>query len=335
MRYTQSQKYEIIRLVEDSPLSIRKTLKQLQVNRSTFYQWYLKYQEGGVEGLADDYTKPRRFWNEIPPVEKQQVVETALELPDKSPRELAWHITDTRGYYISESSVYRILKRHGLVTSPAYMMFTAARKFHTPTERINELWQTDFTYFRIVHWGWYYLSTVIDDYSRYIIAWKLCKSMTAEDVKATLDEAVQFAGVRDVPVWHRPRLLSDNGPCYIAEALKQYVEAEGIRHIHGRAFHPMTQGKIERYHRSLKNIVLLEHYYMPGELQDAIGGFVTHYNHYRYHESLNNVTPADVYYGRYTQVLQKRGSIRERTMKERRRGFKKVYHVESACEVVS
>jgi putative transposase len=231
--------------------------------------------------------------------------------------------------------VYRILKRHGLVTSPAYSMFCAAKKYHTPTERINEMWQTDFTYFKIVHWGWYYLSTVIDDYSRYIISWKLCQGMTAEDVKTTLDEAVAFTGVRDVPVRHRPRLLSDNGPCYISEALKEYVEAEGLRHIRGRPFHPMTQGKIERYHRSLKNIVLLEHYYMPDELQDAIGRFVTHYNHNRYHESLNNVTPADVYYGNHTQILEKRESTKEHTMERRRKRFKKVYHMESACEVVS
>jgi putative transposase len=302
MRYTQGQKYEIIRLVEESPLSIRKTLRQLQVNRSTFYQWYLKYQEGGYDGLADDYTKPRRFWNEIPLREKTRVVETALELPDKSPRELAWHITDTMGYYISESSVYRILKTHGLVTSPAYTLFCAAKKFHTPTQRVNELWQTDFTYFRIVHWGWYYLSTVIDDYSRYIISWKLCKNMTADDVRATLDEAIETTGVRDVPIQHRPRLLSDNGPCYIAEALSEYVQSEGLKHIHAAAHHPMTQGKIERYHRSLKNIVLLENYYAPGELADAVGRFVAHYNNHRYHESLNNVTPADVYHGRYTRA---------------------------------
>ena len=125
--------------------------------------------------------------------------------------------------------------------------------------------------------------------------------MTADDVKATLEEAIEVTGLRDVPIWHRARLLSDNGPCFIAEALRLYVESEGIKHIRGAAYHPMTQGKIERYHRSMKNIVLLENYYAPGELENAVGRFVAYYNNQRYHESLNNVTPADVYHGRYTQ----------------------------------
>ena len=110
MRYRQSEKMEIIRIVEGSPLSIKRTLMELNINRSTFYKWYRKYQEGGYEALKNHYRPPNQFWNAIPPWEKEKVVKTALKNPDKSPRELAWHITDTRGYYISESSVYRILK---------------------------------------------------------------------------------------------------------------------------------------------------------------------------------------------------------------------------------
>ena len=213
---------------------------------------------------------PRQFWNEIPPWEKRKVVEIALELPDKSPRELAWHITDKQGYYISESTVYRILKAHDLVTSPVYNVITALDKFSQPTKAVNELWQTDFTYFKVVHWGWYYLSTVIDEYSRFILAWRLCAGMSVEDVKQTLDEAIQFTGIRHPRVLHRPRLLSDNGPCYVSKALKEYLDDEGISHNKGKPYHPMTQGKIERYHRSMKNVLLLENYYSPPELEHQI-----------------------------------------------------------------
>ncbi len=108
------------------------------------------------------------------------MVETALEHPEKSPRELAWFITDTRGYYISESTVYRILKANDLVTSPIYTVVTAQDKFPDPTRAPNELWQTDFTWFKVVHWGWYYLCTILDDYSRYILAWQLCTGMSTE-----------------------------------------------------------------------------------------------------------------------------------------------------------
>jgi transposase InsO family protein len=310
---------EVIRLVESSPLSIKQTLAELSINRSTFYDWYRRYQEQGYDGLANQYRPVQQFWNEIPPWEKERVVEIALELPEKSPRELAWHITDKRGYYISESTVYRILKAHDLVTSPVYNVITARDKFPQPTRVVNELWQTDFTYLKVVHWGWYYLSTVIDDYSRFILAWRLCTGMSAADVKQTLDDAIAFTGIGHPTVLQRPRLLSDNGPCYVSKALKAYLDDEGIDHTRGKPYHPMTQGKIERYHRSMKNILLLENYYSPSELEHQIGLFVDHYNNHRYHEALNNVTPADVYYGRDSEVLQRRAQVKRKTMLMRRR----------------
>jgi putative transposase len=319
MRYSQSEKMEVIRLVENSPLSVKQTLAELNINRSTFYDWCRRYQEEGYEGLANQYRPPQQFWNEIPPWEKERVVEIALEMPEKSPRELAWYITDKRGYYISESTVYRILKAHDLVTSPVYNVITALDKFPQPTKAVHELWQTDFTYFKVVHWGWYYLSTIIDDYSRFILAWRLCTGMSADDVKQTLDDAIAFTGIGQPTVLHRPRLLSDNGPCFVSKALKQYLDEEGIDHTRGKPYHPMTQGKIERYHRSMKNILLLENYYNPSELEHQIGLFVDHYNNHRYHEALNNVTPADVYYGRDNKVLQRRVQVKRRTMLMRRR----------------
>ena len=185
MRYSSSEKLEVIRIVEDSELSVRQTLKEVGIHRSTFYNWYQRYLEDGVEGLSPKKPKARTFWNKIPEEVKEQVVQQALEQTELSPRELACRITDTKEYFISESSVYRILKSHDLITSPAYILMQAGDCFKNPTRRIHELWQTDFTYFRITGWGWYYLSTVLDDFSRYIIAWKLTTSMTALDVKDT------------------------------------------------------------------------------------------------------------------------------------------------------
>jgi len=246
-------------------------------------------------------------------------VETALEHPEKSPRELACYITDKRGYYISESTVYRILKAHDLVTSPLYTVISAHEKFPQPTKAVNELWQTDFTFFKVVHWGWYYLSTVLDDYSRFILAWRLCQGMSADYVKLTLNEAILFTGMRHARVVSRPRLLSDNGPCYVSKALRDYLEEEGIGHTRGKPFHPMTQGKIERYHRSMKNLILLDHYYSPSELEDQIRVFVDYYNNHRYHEALNNVTPANMYYGHALEILDRRKQIKQKTMLLRRK----------------
>jgi len=312
MRYSQSEKMEIIRTVEGSELPVCRTLEELDISSSTFYEWYRRYRESGYDGLANSTSGPRKFWNRIPDQVKEQVVDIALAEPAKSPRELAWHITDTQEYFISESSVYRILKAYNLVTSPAYVVISASDKFKNPTKRVNELWQTDFTYFKVVGWGWYYLSTVMDDYSRYILSWQLFSTMSAGDVKQTLDKAVERTGVDQVHVRHRPRLLSDNGPCYVSGELKKYLEMNGIEHTRGAPYHPMTQGKIERYHRSMKNVIKLQNYYLPGELQQEIGQFVEYYNNRRYHESLNNLTPVDVYEGRSRQIRPSRRRVAAR-----------------------
>ena len=160
------------------------------------------------------------------------------------------------------------------------------------------MWQTDFTYFKIIGWGWMYLSTVLDDFSRYVIAWKLCTNMRAEDVTDTLNLALQASGCDQAHIQHKPRLLSDNGPSYIAGELADYIKSNQMSHVRGAPCHPQTQGKIERWHQTLKNRILLENYFLPGDLEQQIEAFVEHYNHQRYHESLNNVTPAHAYFGR-------------------------------------
>ncbi len=317
MRYTQAEKYEIIRTVEESDLPAIRTLKELDVPKSTFYDWYRRYSDNGYDGLKDQTKGPRRFWNKIPDEVKQEVVDIALEHTDKSPRELAWYITDTEKYYISETSVYRILKDYDLITSPNYIVMAASDKFKHPTRSINELWQTDFTYFKVVGWGWYYLSTVLDDYSRYILSWKLFTTMTASDVQETLDMAIAKTGVDHVKVHHKPRLLSDNGPCYLSQDLKEYLRNKDMEHTRGASYHPQTQGKIERYHRSMKNVVKLDNYYFPSALEQEITRFVEYYNNQRYHESLDNCTPADVYFGRYKKIITERQIIKQKTLQMR------------------
>ncbi len=314
MRITPSEKQEIIRLVERSELGVNRTLKELGIHKSTFYKWYRIYVEKGIDGL-EPQKRTRRQWNSIPEPQKQLVVDVALDHPVLSPRELSVKITDEQKIFISESSVYRILKEKGLVTTPAYVLLSASNEFKNKTQFVHELWQTDFTYFKILGWGWYYLSTILDDFSRYIIYWELCKTMKVEDVQRSVEKALAPAGLQN---GQRPKLLSDNGSCYIAAELKEYLLSIGVIPIHGRANHPQTQGKIERYHRSMKNIVNLDNYYCPDELTEAIGKFVNYYNHKRYHESLKNVTPADVYFGKQEQILRRRERIKTQNMTMRR-----------------
>ena len=318
MRYPASEKLEIIRIVEQSHLTTKRTIDQLGIARRTFYRWYDRYREGGPEALADRPSRPGRVWNRIPDVIHEQIIEMALEQSELSPRELAVRFTDETHYFVSEASVYRILKAHDLITSPAFVVIKAADRFHTPTTRPNEMWQTDFTYFKIIGWGWMYLSTVLDDYSRYIIAWKLCTTMRAGDVTDTLELALAASGCDQAHVRHKPRLLSDNGPSYIAAELAEWIEAQNMSHVRGAPLHPQTQGKIERWHQTLKNRILLENYFLPGDLERQIEAFVEHYNHRRYHESLANVTPADAYFGRADAIIKQRERIKRQTIEHRR-----------------
>lgn len=193
--------------------------------------------------------------------------------PELSSRELAVLYTEQQRYFVSESSVYRLLKTHDLITSPAFVLMKAADTFQRPTTAPNQLWQTDFTYLKVIGWGWFYLSTVLDDYSRYILAWKLCDGMTARDVSDTLSLALESSGLETANVHHRPRLLSDNGPSYVSAELRNWLDDQGMGHTRGA----------------------------------------------RYHESLNNLTPEDVYTGRGQTVLNRRWRIKQKTLAERRR----------------
>ncbi len=318
MKYPASEKLEIIRLVERSHLSVRRTLDKLGVTRSTFYRWYDLHLRFGENGLEDHRSGPGRAWNRIPDKVRREVLDMALARSELSPRELAVTFTDERAYFISEASVYRLLKAHDLITSPAFMVIKAADEFKDKTTAPNQLWQTDFTYLKVIGWGWYYLSTILDDFSRYIIAWKLCTTMKAGDVTDTLEMALAASGLDQANVVHRPRLLSDNGASYIAGDLADWMREAGMKHVRGAPYHPQTQGKIERWHQTLKNRILLENYYLPGDLEAQIDTFVGHYNHRRYHESLKNLTPADVYFGRGQTILLKRERIKRKTFEQRR-----------------
>jgi len=302
MRYPGAEKLEIIRLVEQSPLPARQTLSKLGIPRATFYRWYDRYSRGGPDALNDQPPRPDRLWNRIPDGVRENVIQLALDEPRLSPRELAIRFTDTRSYFVSEASVYRLLKARQLIASPAFIVIKAADAFKDKTTAPNQLWQTDFTYLKVIGWGWFYLST----------------TMKAADVTATLDLALRASGLEKAKPADRPKLLSDNGSSYIAGDLANWLADRKIKHLRGAPYHPMTQGKIERWHQTLKNRILLENYFLPGDLEAQIAAFVNDYNYRRYHESIDNLTPADVYFGRGPTILAQRERIKRQTIAHRR-----------------
>ena len=164
MRYPASEKLEIIRTVEGSHLPVKQTLDMLEIPRATFYRWQYLYVDGGLDRLADRSQYPGSVWKRILDVRCDDLIEFALEHEALTMRQLAVKYTDEKRYFVSESSAYRILEAADLITAPDYVVIKAAEEFKDKTTAINEMWQTDFTYFRIIGWGWYYLSTILDCY---------------------------------------------------------------------------------------------------------------------------------------------------------------------------
>jgi len=286
----------------------RQALMALGVPKSTYYRWR--------RGRPDSGNR-RRPWNRITPEEEDKVLVVAREYPELSSRQLSVWITDNRGFAVSESTVYRILRREGLVKRQETQI-NAAKEYHTKTMRPHQMWATDASYFRVVGWGYYYLVTVMDDYSRFILAWKLQKDMSANSLIEVVQEAVDATGMTDVPVEDRTRLLSDNGAGYVSRAFRDYLNLVGIGHILAAPYHPQTNGKVERYQQSLKREVNQLPYELPSQLEQAIADFVDYYNYRRYHKALGNVMPADVLYGRREEILQRRKEVQISTVNHRR-----------------
>ena len=287
----------------------------MKLAKSTYYRW-LKRQEKGR--LRDRKSGSKIPWNKLLPGEGEKVLALARASPELSPRQLALTLMDTQGDYISESSVYRILKREGLIKAVEITGFKAGKEYHRKTRRPNELWATDCAHLKVVGWGWYYMVTVMDDFSRFIVAWELKSDMAAGSLIDVVQKAVDATGMRDVPVDDRTVLLSDNGSGYLSRQFSEYLRIVGIRHIIASPYHPQTNGKIERYHRSIKGDINLLPYEMPSELGEAIRSFVDYYNYRRYHEGIDNVTPYDAYMGRQHEIICRRKEAKNRTFQARK-----------------
>ena len=313
------KKRELIELVRRAPQPKQRTIAELGVARATFYRWQRRYRDQGEVGLVDRRPEPGAVWNRLRPAEQTAILEAALQQPDLSPRELACSVTDHAGFTVSEATVYRVLKRHGLNRSITLVGFPAGKEFRVKTTAPNQLWQSDASYYFVVGWGWYYSIAVLDDFSRFVLASDLKPDMTAHSISDVVEQAVTFTGMRQVPIEDRTKLLSDHGSGYLARVFEEYLRMLEIRHIYCAPHHPQTNGKIERFHETLRARMNLLVYTSPDELRRTMQDFIAYYNHRRYHEAIGNVTPADVYYGRRNQILRRREAQKQRTIEERLR----------------
>ena len=260
-----SEKAAILAEVKATRGPKRHVLAKLGIPRSTYYWWRHRQRECDLE---DRRPNGKGSWNRLTPEEQSTVLTTARQSPDLSSRQLAAWITDNRGFSVSESTVYRILRREGLVKRRETQL-VASKEYHRKTTVPHQMWATDASYFKVSGWGYYYLVTVMDDYSRYILGWRLQRDMTSDSLIEVVQEAVDKTGMTDVPIADRTRLLSDNGSGYVSRAFRDYLNLVGIKHILAAPFHPQTNGKIERFQQSVKRDVNQVPYEMPSDLEVA------------------------------------------------------------------
>jgi transposase InsO family protein len=314
---TVDQRREVVEVIERSPHTIESACREIGISRSSYYRW-----RELVHGPPPGHRR-RSPWNRLRPQERQAILEQALAHASLSARELSLWLADRVGVSAAESSVYRLLRAHGLLPRRAPEREPAAKEWRRRTKRPNELWQSDATRFLVPGWGHYWLVSVLDDYSRKILAWELVKDVQTPSLVGAIQQAVEWCGLGRAPKLERPTLLTDNGSGYISRAMQDYLSFHGMQHLRAKAHHPQTIGKVERWHRTMKDEVTLAVHTSPDQLREAISRFVDYYNRERYHEALRNVTPDDVWFGRREAILNRRKQLAIRALVARRDHYRR------------
>ena len=312
------EREDLIKKLEEMGWDKRKALDELGIPESTYYSWKKCYEENGIEGLKKQTTAAGRIWNRLLASEKVEVLQIARKYPEKSARLLSVEITDNHSFSVSESTVYQILKKENLIEPRPLEEMPAGRQWHHKTTRVDEIWQCDATHVFVAGWGYYKIIPVLDDLSRKVLSGDVHRDESSysisDAVEMAREEAKRLGHTLDPP----PMLLSDNGAGFKGGVLEGYLSMNGIRHIYGKPYHPQTQGKVERLNRTIKQrTTYLMVYCSPDELREAVKKAVDEYNA-RPHESLNNVSPNDVYAGRKEEILQKRAEKKRLTLERRK-----------------
>jgi transposase InsO family protein len=309
------ERLDLVAWVEKHPGRRGELLNKLGIPQSTYYAWRKRQQLGlPVEGRP---TKPKGGWNRLTEAEKADIRQLALDFTAKSARELAIWITDHRDFSVSESTVFRLLKREGLLKPRPVEQRPAEKEFRHKTKRPNEMWQLDGTQFKVHNWGFYKWLPILDDFSRRIITHRLKDGETAENATDVVAEALEIIGAENLPEDRKPVLLSDNGSAFKSKILGKFLRGQKVRQIHGAVMHPQTQGKVERLNRRIKEVVNLLVYDTPMALEAALNEAVNAYNQAP-HEALENVSPIEMYEGRQEEILARRQAKKRWTIEMRK-----------------
>lgn len=267
--------------------TIQRILERLGLSKARYRQWKKRsVGSPSPEALADRSTASPLL-DGILPEEKRAVLDYALTHPKDGYRRLAWQMVDEDVAYLSPSSVYRILNAADLL----YRWKRSRRSGAVPAKPTepHERWHTDLMYLRIGD-AWYFLVTVLDAYSRYVIHWELLTTMRAGDVRLVIQRALEMTGAR-------PKLVTDNGSQFTAAEFKDLVRRFSVEHIRIRTYHPESNGLVERFHRSTREALEESEFHTLVRARELIWAWVEEYNERRLHAGLGYLTPADFYRG--------------------------------------
>ena len=279
-------------------------IEWLGVRASKFYDWRERY------GKANEHNGwvPRDFWLEE--WEKMEIVNFHLKNPLEGYRRLTFMMLDANIVAVSPSSVWRVLSQAGLLSKWKGKPSKKGRGFEQPLAA-HQHWHIDVSYLNICG-TFYYLCGILDGYSRVLVHWDLRASMTEADVEIILQKA------RELYPNAKPRIISDNGPQFIAKDLKEFIRIAGMTHVRTSPFYPQSNGKIERWHQSLKGECIRPG--TPLSLEDArrlVTQFIEHYNNVRLHSAIGYVTPSDMLAGRQAQIHEDRDHKLEAARQQR------------------
>ena len=310
-----SDKERILALVAGSSLPQEQLLAQLGISKSTYYRWLRLQAEGR---LQDSNGNSHIAWNRLKPEEEQIILARARALPELTISQLVLRITDSDGVYVSESTMYRILKREGLIRPGKRLGFNIGKEYQRKTRGTHELWVIDSVCINMFNRGWYHLVTVMDEYSRFIFSWKLHLNMTVDTLYDLLQEAVDLMGMADVPMEDRTVLGSDHGASNLYWRFIEYMRLAGLKHIIASPYEYETNGEMGMNRSTMSGEITLLPKVAPGALEAVVKSFIQYHNYMRYDKTLGYVTPFHVYTGRDIKIRQRRREVKSRTLEARR-----------------
>lgn len=291
---------------DKTEISRKQFIMWLGIHKSKYYDWKERY------GKANEHNAqvPRDFW--LTDDEKEKIIAFHAQNPLNGYRRLTFMMIDQDVAYASSGTVYNILKKAGLLDRVSHSPSKKGTGFNQPSTA-HKHWHVDISYINISG-TFYYLCSVLDGYSRYITHWEIRESMTEQDVEIIIERAREkFPG-------YSPRIISDNGPQFISKDFKQYVRLSGMTHVRTSPYYPQSNGKIERWHKELKNECIRPK--SPRTIDEAIRvttGFIDDYNNHRLHSALGYITPVDKLNGHEQKIFSERDRKLEEARESRKR----------------